>query len=392
MKYSVELNKLFELDRELDRKHLSIFSEEYVALTKKMSEIYHLLYQSDNFFIKEISYKYFHNRLHFKMHDFFEEGKIFTEADVNEFLAEIKSLELQEIKIVRSLNGATLKKSTDIYKLGDFEIYHFPTHKEYLQSLTKMDPTILWHGQKNDYLIGINVFAREADKAAEIADDLFYKFEMCYYFIKAMKDEHHEIGILNYSPSHSTVCFALSKKTGFRSSTSVGSFRLIDIDDEYFIDKEDGYDLMWQLISKKHVTELEDRIIRAIMWGGKSIIENDIADSFVQIAIALEILLTYKQKDQLISPSIVNQLSETAAIIIADSCDDRIKVERDIKELYTIRSNVVHLGARNIEMHDYYKFFFYVKDIIVKLLLIDKYKGIKSSSELHSLIKRIKYS
>jgi hypothetical protein len=193
MKYSEELNKLFELDLELDRKHLSIFSEEYVAVTKKMNEIYNLLYQSDNFFIKEISYKYFHNRLHLKMHEFFKEEKKFTEADVIEFLSEIKSLELQEIKIVRSLNGAILRKSNDKYKLGDFEIYHFPTHKDYLQSLTKMDPTILWHGQKNDYLIGVNVYAREADKAKEIADDLFYKFEMCYYFIKASKDEHHEI-------------------------------------------------------------------------------------------------------------------------------------------------------------------------------------------------------
>jgi hypothetical protein len=181
-------------------------------------------------------------------------------------------------------------------------------------------------------------------------------------------------------------------KTGFRSSASVGSFRLIDIDDEYFIDQENGYDLMWQLISRKNVTELEDKIIRSIIWGGKSIIESDIADSFVQVAIALEILLTYKQKDHLISPSIVHQISETAAIIIADSYDDRIKVERDIKDLYTIRSNIVHLGTRHIEIQDYYKLFFYVKDIIVKLLLIDKYRGLKTSSELHSLIKKIKYS
>ena len=106
----------------------------------------------------------------------------------------------------------------------------------------------------------------------------------------------------------------------------------------------------------------------------------------------MEILLTYSEKGQIITPGITHQISESAAIIIGDTFDDRIKVEKDIKELYGKRSSIVHSGERDIDIKDYYKFFFYVKDIIIKLITFDKYKNINTVKELHSLIKKIKYS
>ena len=392
MKFSEKLNTLLKLDKELDQKHNKMFSVGHIELIQKKIETYKLLYKSNKFVEKEISYKYFHDRLNLLMQDYYESQKVFTESDIDVFFEIFKNLELVEAKVVRNLRGAKLKNSENIYKIGNYEIYHFPTHKDYLQDLTYIDPEMLWLGQKNEYLIGINVFARDHDKASEIANSFFYKFEMCYYFINETKDEHHEIGILDYSPTSISKEYVLSKKIGSKHSSSKGSFRLIDIDDEYFVDTENGYDKMWCLISKDKPTNYEEKIISSIIWAGKSIIEKDIVDSFIQIAISLEVLLTYSQKDQIITPSITYQISESAALIIGDSYEARMKIENEIKKLYRIRSNIVHSGKKNIRKQDYYSFFFYVKEIIIKLLTLDKYKDINSGSDLNTLLKKTKYS
>ena len=161
--------------------------------------------------------------------NFHDSKKIFCEKDVDEFLKSIREMELIEFKVIRSIIGAKLHKPNEIYKLGDFEIYHYQTHKDYLHSLSRMDPEIFWHGKISDYLIGFNVNTREKERAAEIAYNYFYKFEMCYYFIKAMKDEHHEIGILNYSQINPTQQYILSSKMGSSHLGSSASFDLLKL-------------------------------------------------------------------------------------------------------------------------------------------------------------------
>lgn len=388
---SDELNKLMDLDKVLDNTS-HIFSKEYQELSNKKNELYKLFYEYDKFINKEISFSYFELVLNIKTNEFFDAKKHFTEMDIRNFIDELKKLELFQIKVARSIQGIELKQKENIYKLADFEIYHFPTHKDYLVSLTNMNPEILFHKQKHEYLIGINVVAREPNRAAEIADKYFKRFELCFYFIKGIKDSHHELGILNYSGINPNETFVLSKKGGFRSSSSTGAFRKINIDDEYFINKTDGYDTLWTLLTKDKPNNLENKIINSVMWAGESIWVKEPAIAFIQVATALEILLTYSEPKQIITPSITHQIAEAAAIIIGETTQERIKIESDIKNLYGKRSAIAHAGLRDIEAKDYYTFFFYVKELIVELIINEKFSKINSVGELHKLIKQIKYS
>lgn len=380
---------------DLDRKSYNnsqMFSKEYQDLWNKKKELYKSIYQYDKFICKEISFEYFKLALNIQTNEFFEANKHFTESDINEFINGIKKLELHEIKVLRSIQGITLKQKKTIYKLGNFEIYHFPTHKDYLISLTSMNPQILFHNQDHEYLIGINVNAREADSAIKIAEKYFRRFELCFYFIKGIKDSRHELGITNYSGINPNETFVLSKKIGLRSSSSTGSFRKLNIDDEYFINEQDGYSIIWSLLTKDKLNNLEDKIVNSIMWAGESIWQKEPAIAFIQVATSLEILLTYTERKQFITPSITHQISEAAAIIIGKSTQSRIKIEKDIKYLYGKRSAIAHSGLRDIEDKDYYTFFFYVKELIIELVKNEKFNKINSVGDLHKLIKQIKYS
>ena len=129
----------------------------------------------------------------------------------------------------------------------------------------------------------------------------------------------------------------------------------------------------------------------AVEWIGQSMADPSPPSAFIKAAIALEIIFTYNERD-IITPSIMNQISESIALILGSSVDERLKIESTVKKLYGLRSKIVHSGNKDISQADYKTLLEIARSVIIKILTSDKLNSVDSVEELYTIIKKIKYS
>lgn len=110
-----------------------------------------------------------------------------------------------------------------------------------------------------------------------------------------------------------------------------------------------------------------NKIKTAIHWFGSASKDRLDRDKFLKLMICLETLLkTDKEKDE-----ITKTISERLAILIGIDFNSRKKIFKDMKELYGIRSAIVHGGKKEVEQDKLNMLMSYVENSIVKIL--DKY-------------------
>lgn len=142
----------------------------------------------------------------------------------------------------------------------------------------------------------------------------------------------------------------------------------------------------------KNKNKIEEKIYKAILWLGKSLITKDLSDSFLQVAIALECLLARQERGYIIQPSITATLSETLAFLIGSDADERINYFTKIKNLYKKRSSIVHFGNTSIELSEYYTFFNMVNNGIQSMIKIVHENKYKTIDDIYDYIERHKFS
>jgi hypothetical protein len=136
------------------------------------------------------------------------------------------------------------------------------------------------------------------------------------------------------------------------SYSSAGSTFLkgsVDLKTKLFFD---NHGKLFKLLSKRD-NQLKEKLYKSILWLGKSLQTENISDSFLQVGIALECLLSRQTEGYFINPSITYSLSETLAFLVADSKELRLNIFKEIKKLYGLRSAIVHSGRSNIILQQY---------------------------------------
>jgi hypothetical protein len=163
------------------------------------------------------------------------------------------------------------------------------------------------------------------------------------------------------------------------------------LDEPYFTSRDSGYHHAWDIATRKILNKFEKRVLLAIEWVGQSIADPLPQSAFIKSAIALEIVFTYSEKT-IISPSILSQISESAALILGDDVQDRLEIESKVKKLYGLRSAIVHSGNKDISTADYQSMLHISRSVIARLTTSEVLKSINSIEKLYELLKRTKYS
>ena len=247
-------------------------------------------------------------------------------------------------------------------------------------------------GNKPDYLIEFKAKARHHEKAVEIADKYFERFEYLIKFTMGSRSPRYEIGILSYLGWRRRRAYAITPDgIGSFSASNHGAIEKLPIDDPYFNDKEAGYDYLWKIATLNDANKFQKRILLAVEWIGQSIAESQLPSAFIKSAIALEIIFTHSEKT-LITPSILNQISEGTAIILGDNIESRLEVEKSIKALYSKRSAIVHSGNKDINESDCQNMLAHARAVIISLLSNVESREINSIEMLYDRIKKSKYS
>jgi len=313
----------------------------------------------------------------------------FNEEVIKTILDEIYLLEIKEYSIFYEVYGISLINKEKIFCVSKFNIYYWPITKKIIED--KYEDSKRFFGYKNhDYLIETTIETATEERAIELAATQFEKWQYCMHVLLGHKHRKYHISINHEKPVYTRQTFVTSKDGIFSNTSSENDTETINVDDLYFTNNE-KYNAIWKLLSLKKPNDFEKRILLAIEWLGQAYQENSTQNSFIKAAISLEIIFTYHEK-AIITPSILYQISESIAMILGENVNTCLKIEKEFKKLYEIRSSIVHAGNKEIEYSYLNDILNYSRNIILELLTNKKYSNIKSIDELYKLLKIKKYS
>lgn len=146
-----------------------------------------------------------------------------------------------------------------------------------------------------------------------------------------------------------------------------------------------------EILCKSNKNDLEQRIIRSLIWAGRSIEEHYLDLSCAEIAFAFESIFK-SDKTRLITQSIQDQIAESTALILNNNYDDIKRQIKELKEFYGLRSAIAHGSKQEGDIAIYNKNLTIFRDVIIKLLENDTYLECDSLEDLKVILDKKKYS
>lgn len=353
-------------------------------------------FDSDEEIKKTYTLKKYESLLIEHFRECFSEKCLAEKQDVSSFVTKLKAESIKTFSVFRDIHGIVLNSPTIPLLLGGYTIYEFASQREFIES--RIDSQIdsfpqIWFNDHTEYLIEWKAEARHLEKALEIADEHFERFELILRYVLGSATNDFEVGVLNYQGLRHRKAYILSDMGQVsRSSTLHGPIEdPIPLDDPYLVKEDTGYHTVWGFTTKKNLNKFQKRIMLAVEWIGQSMADPSPQSAFIKAAIALEIIFTYNERE-IITPSIMNQISESIALILGSSVDKRLEIERSVKKLYGLRSKIVHSGNKDISQADYKDLLGIARSVIIKILTSDKLNSVDSVEDLYTILKKIKYS
>ncbi len=135
----------------------------------------------------------------------------------------------------------------------------------------------------------------------------------------------------------------------------------------------------------------QQRILNAASMIGSAMSENNYSNGFLKCVIALESLFT-PSKNDLISPSINEQISLALSYILHSDLTLRQLQYKEMKSIYNLRSKIVHTGYGSVLEDDYYSILDMTHSVIKILISKNPFTTFKSYDNLNDWIRTQKLS
>src|SRR5579871_885799 len=313
----------------------------------------------------------------------------FTEPEWQSFREQILGIPVANWRVFRPIHGVTIPPQGEPVKLGKFTIYDRKCHSARLLS-SLPNSSFSRTQDRSEFLIECTVNARDSNKALELADALFYRFELIMRFFIGNRTGRFEVGVLNYIGAQLQDYVATSENQISQGGAWQGALQPLPISDPYFTAPMPAFERILQILEKQN-NDFEAHVLRFVEWTGQAIAEPNAASAFVKAAIALEVLFSANEKG-LITPSIMSQIAESCAFILGDSSASASEFEREVKRLYGVRSAVVHSGKDSVSLVDLHSLIQICRDIVIALLSDKEFQQIDSVSKLGRYFRAKKYS
>jgi|GEM_PF-5040758 len=125
-----------------------------------------------------------------------------------------------------------------------------------------------------------------------------------------------------------------------------------------------GWERLEAIWAKDKHSEWEKILLNSAVWLGAGIADSDYATAFVRFTTVLEMLVCDKE----ITESITNKFAERTAFVLSEKSEKREYIWRKLKDLYSIRSKMLHSGSYDIEKDNLEAIRFYAIDCYQRLL------------------------
>ena len=234
----------------------------------------------------------------------------------------------------------------------------------------------------------IECAAKDSDKAQEYAIEKFKLIDTCFRFLlKSDNSDKIRFGFYNLNYESTSGMYGYNNDIFISMSEykyTVCIDKLLN-----FLFESDLSNRVWELMEKQYLNDMETRVKEAIIWISEATHQNDDAIAYMQCFLALEAILM--EQDGFINKSITAQISEYVAFIIGKDKDERISFEKEIKDLYSIRSSIAHGKNKKGISQQLVRIFIIVKTIIVKFLIDKKLMSIRNVKELREYITDLRF-
>lgn len=327
-----------------------------------------------------------------------DQNEELNKDSIKSLVRELRDIPIKEYKIFYELYGVEYYRANTL-ELGPFVIYNLAIHQEtiyqeypLIKETFEFEFTDEKHREQKTVLVSVKENARDRKRAFEKARIKLSQFEDTIRFILGDFYRKYDAAVFNFNHRRWSNGIYSSEEESGTSGNGSGVYENILLHKEPINDPQYGHDKIWEILCKDNPNEMETRIINAIQWAGKGLKDEEQTRAFTQYIIALEALLQFQQKDQIITPSILYHLSELVAFIVADNFDDRLKWEKIGKQLYARRSAIAHGRSNEVSTDEQFQAFYLIKQLVTTLLMNDEFKDIKNIEQLLQWVKKEKYS
>ncbi|SFQ61993.1 hypothetical protein SAMN05421670_3014 [Psychrobacillus psychrotolerans] len=151
-----------------------------------------------------------------------------------------------------------------------------------------------------------------------------------------------------------------------------------------------GSNMFGKLIDKYlefQLLDLEQSILRSIIWFGESKVEVDNVARFIKLMLSIECLFNTNNSDP-----ITATLRDRMAFTLANTKEERMVIAKKMNDLYNLRSKIVHHGNSRIKLLDLLNLENLAADAIVQFLTNEKLLEIKTKKELQQYFEELKYT
>ncbi len=140
-----------------------------------------------------------------------------------------------------------------------------------------------------------------------------------------------------------------------------------------------GFPRAVEILSRTR-SKLEERLLSAIQWAGRATVEERREEAFVLFTVALESLLVNRnEKDQ-----ITQRFAIRGAHLIGRDFASRKILYKRLKELYGLRSAIVHSGSTQIADADRDTIAYFVRVAIYTMLVLEPFCDMRTVEQFHS--------
>ena len=133
-------------------------------------------------------------------------------------------------------------------------------------------------------------------------------------------------------------------------------------------------------------TDIEKRLLSAIKLSGSSYNYREHYEAFLKLMISLEALFLEDRETK------KDNLAERVAFLITEIPKERIKVYNAMKNLYEIRSDIVHEGIEEITKSDRVQLQYYTHLVIITMIKLCEENNIETINQFKELILQKKFS
>lgn len=315
-------------------------------------------------------------------------------TSINEFEHKLTSVKFND-SVMMPIHGISIENQEPL-EFGPFKI--FDTRQQ------NTHHGELFESSDDGIYISIpNIQYSDVTTAFHKALIKFNEFKYLLHYIVGYRSDRHAVnfGIRDQTEHNERIIITEScDKFIIRNNTVVYSSKEnkfiypINLSDPIFVNDLTENPRIWATYNNYYngtSTELSTRIIRSILAAGKSASLLDTSDSFINLIIAYEILLTNDDRS-LFSRSLGQNFSDSFALILGDNLAEREKISADIKKFYRIRSALVHSNGKQPSASEYKQALRYLRHFIHILLTNNKFKNFNTIKDLQEHINRLRLS